>query len=153
MPDILFLLLFVAIAGLVQGTVGFGFGLVAMSTLPLFIDVKEAVPTVGLLCLVSNSLLCWRLRHHMERKKILPLLIGCLIGVPVGVTLFTSLDTDILLMILGVALIAVAIQQQFKKTEDSQPNPNPPHHKPGVVWLASRVGYSGAHSTRVDHPC
>ena len=46
-PELAYLLFFAGLAGIVQGTVGFGFGLVAMSTLPLWMDIKEAVPVVA----------------------------------------------------------------------------------------------------------
>ncbi len=106
-----YLLLFIALAGSVQGTVGFGFGLVAMSTLPLWLGIKESVPVVALLCLVVNIALIWRLRHHLTLPRLGPMLLGGLIGVPIGVTLFVNMNADLLMMALGVALIGVAAQQ------------------------------------------
>ena len=81
-PELAYLLFFAGLAGIVQGTVGFGFGLVAMSTLPLWMDIKEAVPVVALLCLVVNATLTWRLRAHLSWSRIGPLLLGSLAGVP-----------------------------------------------------------------------
>ena len=110
-PEIVFLMLFAALAGTVQGTVGFGFGLVAMGTLPLWIGPKEAVPIVALLCLVVNATLTWRLRNYLTWSRLGPLIIGSLVGVPVGVTLFVTLNPDWLTGGLGLALIVVCIQQ------------------------------------------
>ena len=125
-PELAYLLFFAGLAGIVQGTVGFGFGLVAMSTLPLWMDIKEAVPVVALLCLVVNATLTWRLRAHLGWSRIGPLLLGSLAGVPAGVFLFATLDPNWLLVGLGLALLFVAVQQTwFGTTPDADKQVRP----------------------------
>ena len=110
-PEILFLMLFAALAGIVQGTVGFGFGMIAMGSISLWLTPKEAVPIVALLCLVVNLTLTWRLRSHLSWQRMSPLIWGSVVGVPIGVTLFTTLNPSLLGLGLGIALLVVCAQQ------------------------------------------
>ena len=141
--ETLYLMFFVALAGSVQGTVGFGFGIVAMSTLPLWMDVKEAVPLVAALGLLVNIAMTWNLRAHLTWSRLAPLILGGVIGVPIGVTLFVSLNPDLLLIGLGMALIGVAIQQ--KRTAPGEGTGLTPAWG-GVAGLASGV-LGGAFNT------
>jgi len=142
--EILYLMLFVALAGTVQGTVGFGFGIVAMSTLPLWMGVKEAVPIVAALGLLVNIAMTWSLRAHLTVSRLGPLILGGVIGVPIGVTLFVKLNPDLLLIGLGMALLAVAIQQKSAASGGRQGVLSPAWG--GVAGLASGV-LGGAFNT------
>jgi len=136
---------FVLLAGCVQGSVGFGFGLVAMGTLPLWIGPKEAVPLVALLCLAVNGVLTFRLRAYLTRSRLAPMIGGCLFGVPIGVTLFVRLNATLLMVGLGLALVAVALQQglQNEPMKDRAP-PSPLWG--GLAGLASGI-LGGAFNT------
>lgn len=73
------------LAGLVHGVTGFGFGMVAMGVLVLAMPVRDAVPVVAVFLLLSNLALGWRLRGHIRRQRVLPLVAGGLLGLPLGV--------------------------------------------------------------------
>ena len=80
----------------------------------------------GLLCLVVNATLTWRLRAHLSWSRIGPLLLGSLAGVPAGVFLFATLDPNWLLVGLGLALLFVAVQQTwFGTTPDGDKQVRP----------------------------
>lgn len=113
--EILFLTLIVGLAGIIQGTVGFGFGLVTMSTIPLWMSPKEAVPIIALLSLLMCLYLAWKLQAHMVWQQIRPLTMGAFLGVPIGVTLFVQLDPTFLRFGLGLALLLVCFQQFLSK--------------------------------------
>lgn len=98
-----------ALAGTVQGSVGFGFGLVSMGILPLFLPLRDAVITVSVCATLMNAILVWRLREHAHRPEIQPLLLGAALGVPVGVWLLVSLDARWLLLTVGIALVSYAL--------------------------------------------
>ena len=114
-PEIIVLMLLVCFAGIVQGTIGFGFGLVTMSTIPLWLTPKEAVPLVAVLALLISLALTWKLRAHLSWSKLQPLILGALVGVPIGVTLFIQLNPTFLRFGLGLALLVVCIQQLWSK--------------------------------------
>lgn len=84
---------------------GFGAALVAIPLLSLFIDVKLAVPLTILNGLIITTYLAASLRSHLEVKKILPLLIGAIPGLFVGVILFKVISTENLKLLLGFILI------------------------------------------------
>ena len=63
-----------------QGLTGFGFALVSIPLLVLFMDIQIAVPLCMLSGLVITAFLSLQLKDHLDWRKILPLLFGCLPG-------------------------------------------------------------------------
>jgi len=103
------------LAGLVQGMSGFGSALIAMPLLTLFIDVKIAVPLCMLHSVLMTSYLSLSLKDHMEKKKILPLLIGSLPGIYFGVTLLKNVESDLIKLLLGILIISYSAYSLFLK--------------------------------------
>ncbi len=97
------------LAGFVQGLTGFGSALVAIPLLSLFIDIKTAVPLCMLNGLIITSYLSVKLRKHLDWKKIQPLLIGSLAGIPVGITFLKQVDSSIIQMAIGCLLISYSL--------------------------------------------
>src|ERR1051325_475435 len=94
-----------ACAGFVQGLTGFGFGLVSMSLMPLFIGVKQAavISTVfSLLATVTTFA-----RHYREYNWRLgfTFLVCVCIGVPVGVYFLERSSEVVLVRVLGGLMI------------------------------------------------
>ncbi len=105
---VLLLALVVAVAAALQGFLGFGFGILAMSGLALTQDVVHASGVVNLAGLLSTSAGVFRLRHAViwpVVRRILPSLIA---GVVLGVTALRSLDGELLLRLLGISIVAIA---------------------------------------------
>lgn len=103
------------LSGIIQGMSGFGSALVAMPLLTLFIDVKTAVPLCILQSVLITSYLSLTLKDHMEKKKILPLLLGSLPGIYFGVTFLKNIESDIIKLLLGILIIAYSIYSLFFK--------------------------------------
>ena len=101
----LFLAAVVFLAAFIQGVTGFGSGLVAMALVPLFMELRDAVPVVALLGLAVNGVIMLQLRQHIDRRKVLPMVLGALAGVPVGVYALKTLDPQILKLVLGLILV------------------------------------------------
>ncbi len=100
-----------ALAGFVQGALGFGFGMVSMALLPLFITVKEATPLVVLFTLpIVLLVFCAHWRHCRWRDSWL-LVIGTIIGIPLGVYLLAVAPADLMLRLLGIVLLLFAMQE------------------------------------------
>lgn len=92
------------IAGFVQGLSGFGSALLAMPLLIIFIDVKVAVPLCILNSFLITSYLSFKLKDYMEMKKILPLIVGSLPGIYLGIIFLKSMESDLIKILLGLMI-------------------------------------------------
>jgi uncharacterized membrane protein YfcA len=119
----LFLFLIFMVAGFTQGVTGFGFGLLAIPLLSLFIDIKAAVPLCSLLGTLITAFLSLRLRKHIDRRKILPLLFGCIPGVVAGTLMLKKAPAGLLSMLMGVMLIAFVLYRLASKQQPRSINP------------------------------
>jgi uncharacterized protein len=97
------------LAGLVQGLIGFGFGLVSMSLLVLIVDIKTAVPLVAVFALLSQVQLLLKLYPDIYWKHARMLIIGSMIGAPIGVLLLRDISGELLLFLLGITLILYVV--------------------------------------------
>lgn len=109
MPLELILALILFSAGLLQGLAGFGAALLAMPLLVLVLDVKEAVTLTLLSTLIINLFLSVQLKSHLDWRKILPLVVGCVPGVYLGVTLLAKADPALIKCSLGVLITSYAL--------------------------------------------
>jgi uncharacterized membrane protein YfcA len=80
----------ICLAGFAQGLTGFGFGLVAISLLPLMMNLKEATALTALLNLVVCSMTFYSLRRHYHWRRGWGLIVGASLGVPLGVYMLIS---------------------------------------------------------------
>ena len=103
------------LSGFVMGLTGFGFGMVAMSLSPLLIDVKQANVLVTILALLNCLFVAWRMRHAIDLKKVFPIFLGAIIGVPIGVYLLKILPPEIIKFILGIILVTFSTYSIFRK--------------------------------------
>ncbi|NOY28036.1 MAG: TSUP family transporter [Oligoflexia bacterium] len=100
----------VALGGaVVQGISGFGFGMVCMALLPLFVPVDQAVPMVGAWGWSLNLFLLWRLRGHLEIRKVLPLIGGAVVGIPLGLVFLRGADPRLVRAVLGLVLLGYSL--------------------------------------------
>lgn len=98
-------------AGAVQGVIGFGFGMLAMSVLTLLVPLPLAVGTVSGFALLLNLWLVHHLRRDLSWRRALPLMAGAVVGVPLGVWALASLDATVLRVTLGCVVLAYALSE------------------------------------------
>ena len=106
----------VGIAFLAAGTqslTGFGFALVMVPLLSLFWDVKLAVVTSTLLSSVSLVPLVVEVRRWLGLSKAFPLAMGGLVGVPLGLAIFTRIDADLLKVCVASLVIVASLLLYF----------------------------------------
>jgi uncharacterized membrane protein YfcA len=107
----LFLALALLCAGFVQGLSGFGFGLVSMSLLPLFLGVKQAAAISTVFSLLATVTIF--ARHYREYNWRLGLAFLCsvCVGVPLGVYFLQQASEIILLRLLGTIMLIFAVRE------------------------------------------
>ena len=80
-------LLIVTVAGVVLGTVSFGFGVVATPPLLLLIDSKTAIVVVNTQTTILLSLVLLTTWRHLDLRQCKGMILGGLLGTPLGVLL------------------------------------------------------------------
>ncbi|WFB36837.1 sulfite exporter TauE/SafE family protein [Kiritimatiellota bacterium B12222] len=131
-------------AAIVQGSTGFGFGLVSVGILTLFLPVQFAAGLNALPALTVNYLLLWRLRHYFHWKDLRGFAMAIIVATPIGVGALRLLNPQIMNAFLATVL-AVAILQSCRGTSGKRK----PWH---AMWLGIPMGIfsgllSGAYGT------
>ena len=92
-------------AGFVQGVSGFGFSMVAMSIWVWGLDPKLAA-VMGVFGSLTGQLIgLFSVQRSLALKELLPLVLGGLVGIPIGVALLPRLDADWFKLVLGGLLV------------------------------------------------
>jgi hypothetical protein len=91
---------------LVSGVSGFAFGLVALSFWVWQLDPGFLAPMVVFGSIVTQSSSLAASRQPMDRSRLLPFLVGGIMGVPIGVLLLDVMDILMFKTMVGVLLVA-----------------------------------------------
>ena len=97
------------VAAFVQGVSGFGFALVAMPILSGLSSIQTAAPLVALTTLTNNLLLCLYYRQSFDRNVVKNLLLGSVLGIPIGFLALSYLPTALMLVILGTLIVSYSL--------------------------------------------
>ena len=105
------------VAGLLKGIIGVGMPVVALPLLSLFIDVKSAAMLLSMPLIFSN------LPQALEGGRtgrclmqLLPVLVGMIPGLVLGVRVLLALDADVARTVAGLVLIGVGGVTLFSPT-------------------------------------
>ena len=97
------------IAAFLQGTTGFGFSLLSIPLLTLFISPKTVIPMILLESLIINIFVLYNSRKSLNFKVILPIFLFSMIGVPIGAKLLLILPDYVLKIVIGVFILLFGI--------------------------------------------
>jgi len=101
-----FLIIF--FAGLARGMIGFGIALIAVPFLVLLLPLKTVIPVILILAIFANFPIIIEARKFLDIKRILPLIISAIIGVPLGTYMLIILPSSILKIIIGFTVVIFA---------------------------------------------
>jgi len=90
------IMLAIFIASFSQGLVGFGFGLISVPFLVLFLPPSLVVPLICMLATVLTGVVLVEARKWVDVKKITPLFIGGVLGMPLGIWALKVVDADVI---------------------------------------------------------
>ena len=99
----------ILISALIQGITGFGFALIAVPILSLFILPKEVVPIIVVYGLVTNIMTIMKRRESIRVKELSLLIMAGMIGVPFGVYLLKVLPTNSIKLLAGIIIVLTAV--------------------------------------------
>ncbi|MGD1856323.1 MAG: sulfite exporter TauE/SafE family protein [Leptolyngbyaceae cyanobacterium] len=97
------------VAAFVQGVSGFGFALVAMPILSGVTSIQTAAPLVALTTLTNNFILCIYYRQSFDRSVITNLLLGSMLGIPIGFLALDYIPTGLMLIGLGLVIVTYSL--------------------------------------------
>lgn len=105
------------LAGVIYGLTGFGFALVAVPILIILLSPKIVVPLVMIHATFISLVILFEARKWVDLRRIWPLMVAGLAGIPAGTYLLIFLDDGILKMSIGAIIIPFAIASLlgFKK--------------------------------------
>ena len=95
----------ILLTSVIQATAGFGFSLLAVPVMVLFIDLHQAVIIATLLGTVSNFGQAWQLRHHQDREIAKIFIVASCLGAPFGLALFRYGNQSIMKALLGCVVL------------------------------------------------
>lgn len=98
-----FLIIF--FAAFIQGITGFGFAVVAVPFLSLFVPLQMVVPIVGILGIFISFYIYFRERSHTQFKEVKLLLIFTILLTPVGTYLLVIVDELYLKVVTGLVVL------------------------------------------------
>jgi len=105
-------ILFVAaifLAVFTQSLSGFGSALIAMSILPSLLGIRVATPLVALVSLSLEVVILYQYRHSIRIRKVLPIIAGSVVGIPIGVFFLKQVNETLVLASLGVVISGYAM--------------------------------------------
>ena len=98
-----------AAASLVLGLAGFGNALVAMAFLPYFMPPATAIAVLTIYTIVFAIAIFVPVRQHLAPGGVAYLLVGTVLGTPLGVWILVTVSASTLNRIIGAVLVVVVL--------------------------------------------
>lgn len=97
------------LAGAAQAMTGFGFGLVAVPLMTLFLAPAVAIPVIVIEGLILNLIMFVQGVRRADLQGMRSLALAGLAGVPAGVWLLATLDASLLRVYIGLLMLAAGL--------------------------------------------
>lgn len=101
------------VAAACQSLTGFGFALVMVPLLSLLWDVKLAVVTTTILGTAALIPLVVEAREHIRLWKVMPLIVGSIVGIPLGLLILDRIDPEALKIFVATVVIGASLIVYF----------------------------------------
>lgn len=105
----IYFILIIFLSAYIQGMTGFGFSLVAMPLLTLFLPLQIIVPILVTCSLVLNIIIFIKIKGHLHINRILIMFIIGMVSTPLGVYLLTVVNEVFLKGVVGVLILVTSI--------------------------------------------
>jgi hypothetical protein len=109
LTDALAVFFLTAFASTAQSVTGFGFGLLIIPLLILLLGPHDAVVLSSVLGTALSALMLVKLRHAVDWRLVLSLLLAAALGMPFGLALLLWLDTEVLQVAIATSVIVVTL--------------------------------------------
>lgn len=102
---------------LIQSLTGFGLSIVSTPLFLMVYDTKQVVLILQLICVVINVFFTLMLRKNIDKRFLVILFIGSIIGQPVGLFIFQFAPNNILKMFVSLVILFFLIIMQLNKSK------------------------------------
>ncbi len=106
---IVLMALVMLVAGGIQGALGFGYAIAALTTLPWLLSPHEVHIIISLSSIPVMILAAWSYRQHAHWREMVPALGGSLLAMPIGIWTFSLVSSDTLIRGTGLAILLVML--------------------------------------------
>jgi len=106
-------IIIILIGAFIQGLAGFGFSQFAIPLLVLFIISDELIPIMVILSLFLNIMMVHSLWRDVQVKRIWPMMLCGVLGIPFGVYLLNVADANSLKIMIGSLILIFGLAQLF----------------------------------------
>ena len=97
------------LAAVCQSLTAFGFALVMVPLLSLAWEVKPAIVTSTVLGTVVLVPLLYEVRGHVRTRRVVPMFLGSLVGIPLGIVVLVRIDATALEVTVAAVVIVAAL--------------------------------------------
>jgi len=94
-------------SGFVHAAIGFGFGIVAVTLLPLVTDVRAAHVVISTASVPVIAAVAWKNRRGWDPVMLRDALLGAVVGLPLGLWAFEIVSAIWLVRVTGLAILAM----------------------------------------------
>lgn len=108
-PEYLIIGSIILLASMIQGTMGFGFALIAVPLLSLFLPLQFIIPLIVCLSLFINIAVFTSVKESLNIKSIGLLIAAGILGIPIGVYFLKSVNSEVLSSAVGFMIIITAV--------------------------------------------
>jgi uncharacterized protein len=109
----IYVFLVIFVAAVAQGAIGFGFAIVAVPLLGLFMPFKDGVMLTLVLFLLTTLIMTIKLNKCINYKMALPVIIASITVSAVSIQILNKADNDLIYRMLGLFLVLMALYLFF----------------------------------------
>lgn len=95
------------LAGFVHSAIGFGFGIVAVTLLPLFVEVRQSHVVISTASFPVLMMAVWAYREGADWSALWKALLGAAFFMPLGLMAFEWVSPDLLIRGTGIAILGM----------------------------------------------
>ncbi|MEM1068351.1 MAG: sulfite exporter TauE/SafE family protein [Planctomycetota bacterium] len=125
-------------AGFVHSAIGFGFGIVAISLIPIVMDVRTAHVVVSISSVPMLMMAAWTYRRGVEKRSLVEALVGAAIFLPLGFYLFKTSSMSWLVRGTGFAIFLMVVWSLRDRSRNA--NSSRSELPRGTCFLAGGAG-------------
>lgn len=101
----IYLAITIFLSATIQGVAGFGFALISVPIMSIFSPITTVIPIIVFYSLISNFTVIFKTLKFTNFKKISPMIISGIIGIPIGASILKTFNPTNLKIAVGFVIL------------------------------------------------